>query len=54
MGMTILIGEKTGMGQTEKSGQIAGSGILLFTVIGITATALIAILSPQLAAIMQV
>ena len=53
MGMTILIGEKTGMGQTEKSGQIAGSGILLFTVIGITATALIAILSPQLAAIMQ-
>ena len=53
MGMTILIGEKIGMGQPEKSGRIAGSGILLFTVIGIVATALITLFSPQLAAIMQ-
>jgi len=53
MGMTILIGEKIGMGQPEKSGQIAGSGILLFAVIGTAGTALIALLSPQLAAVMQ-
>lgn len=53
MGMTILIGEKIGMGQPEKSGQIAGSGILLFAAIGMIATVLIVALSPQLAAIMQ-
>ena len=53
MGMTILIGERIGMGQPEKSGQIAGSGILLFAMIGTAATVLIVALSPQFAKIMQ-
>ncbi len=53
MGMTILIGEKIGMGQPEKSGQIIGNGIALFAVIGMIATVLIVILSPQLASVMQ-
>ncbi len=53
MGMTILIGERIGMGQPEKSGRIAGSGIALFAVIGIAATTLITVLSPQLASVMH-
>ena len=53
MGMTILIGEKIGMGQPDEGGRIVGSGILLFTVIGLFMTAATATLAPQLAAVMQ-
>lgn len=53
MGMTVLIGEKIGMGQPEKSGQIVGSGICLFAVIGIAATALVVTLSSQLASLLR-
>ena len=53
VGMTILIAESIGMGKLERSGQIAGSGILLFTVIGIIATVLTAYFASQLAGIMQ-
>lgn len=53
MGMTVLIGAKIGMGQPEKSGEIAGSGIVLFAVIGCVATALMVTLSPQLSAVMH-
>lgn len=53
MGMTILIGEKIGMGQPDEGGRIVGSGILLFTAIGLFMTAATATLAPQLAAVMQ-
>jgi putative MATE family efflux protein len=53
MGMTILIGEKIGMGQPEEGGRIVGSGILLFSAIGLFMTAATATLAPQLAAVMQ-
>ncbi len=53
MGMTILIGEKIGMGQPDEGGRIVGSGILLFAVIGVAVTAATATLAPQLAAVMQ-
>lgn len=53
MGMTILIGEKIGMGQPDEGGRIVGSGILLFSAIGLFMTAATATLAPQLAAVMQ-
>ena len=53
MGMTISIGLKIGMGQREKSGEIAGSGILLFAAIGVVMTVLVAVLAPQLAGVMH-
>ena len=53
MGMTIMIGERIGMGQPEKSGEITGSGILLFSGIGVVATILMAVFAPQLAEIMH-
>ena len=54
MGMTILIGEKIGMGRPEEGGRIIGCGILLFAVIGVMATGTIAFLSSQLATVMHV
>ena len=53
MGMTILLGEKVGMGMSKEGGRIVGSGILLFTVIALIMTAITVILSPQLASLMQ-
>ena len=53
MGMTIMIGEKIGMGEPDRGGQIIGSGIMLFGAVGIAMTLLTAVLAPQLAAVMQ-
>ena len=53
MGMTILIGERIGMGKQEESGKIAGSGILFFAAVGVVFTLLVSLLSPQIASVMQ-
>ena len=53
MGMTVLIGEKIGQKKPEAGGRIAGSGILLFTVIGIFMTGLTVFLAENLASLMQ-
>ena len=52
MGITVLIGEKVGMGLPKEGGKIVGSGILLFAVVAIVMTAILALLSPQLASVM--
>ncbi len=53
MGMTILIGEKIGMGKPKEGGRIVGSGILLFAVVSLIMTLITVVLSPQLASLMQ-
>ena len=53
MGMTILIGEKIGMGRQEESGLITGSGILFFAAVGAVTTVLVSTFAPQIAALMQ-
>ena len=53
MGMTVLIGEKIGQKKPEAGGRIAGSGILLFLVIGILMTVLTVFFAGELAFLMQ-
>ena len=53
MGMTILIGEKIGMGKPKEGGRIVGSGILLFAVVSLIMTLITVVLSPQLASLMH-
>ena len=53
MGMTILIGEKIGMGRPKDGGRIVGSGILLFSVVAFILTVITVILAPQLTGAMQ-
>ena len=53
MGMTVLIGEKIGQKKPEAGGKIAGSGILLFLVIGIFMTGLTVLFAGNLAGVMQ-
>ena len=49
MGMTVMIGEKIGQKKPEAGGRIAGSGILLFLVIGIFMTGLTVLFAGGLA-----
>ena len=53
MGMTILIGERIGMGRPKEGGQIVGSGILLFAVVAVFMTALTVGLAGPLAKVMH-
>ncbi len=53
MGMTVLIAQKIGERRPEDAGQIIGSGILLFLVIGVFITILTAVMAPQLAGVMN-
>lgn len=53
MGMTILIGEKIGMGRPKDGGRIVGSGILLFSVVAFILTVITVILAAQLTGAMQ-
>lgn len=53
MGMTILIGEKIGMGQPKEGGRIVGSGLLLFAAVGAVMTVITAVFSSSFASIMH-
>ena len=53
MGMTVFLGEKIGEKKPREAGQIVGSGLMLFAVIGIVLTALIPIGAELLAYIMH-
>ena len=53
MGMTVLIGEKIGMGQPGEGGKIVGSGILLFSAVAVCMTFLTVLFAPQTAMIMH-
>jgi len=53
MGMTVLIGEKVGMGQPKEGGKIVGSGILLFAVVAAVMTLITVTLAPQLSGVMR-
>ncbi len=53
MGMTILIGRKIGEKKPEECGQIVGSGILLFLLLGTLITILTVFFAPALAAVMK-
>lgn len=53
MGMTILLGEKIGQKRPEEGGQIVGSGLILFLLIGIIMTVSMVVTAPQIAGIMN-
>lgn len=53
MGMTIFIGEKIGEKRPKEAGQIVGSGLVLFLVIGVALTVLIPVGAELLAQVMQ-
>ncbi len=53
MGMTILIAEKIGERKAEEGGKIAGTGIILFLLIGIIMTVMTTMLAPALATVMN-
>ena len=53
MGMTIFLGEKIGEKKPQEAGQIVGSGLVLFLVIGIALTAFISIGAKVLAWVMH-
>lgn len=53
MGITILIGRRIGEGRSREAGEAVGSGITLFTVLGLALTALMVLLSEPLARLMQ-
>ena len=53
MGMTVLLAETIGRRQPEKGGDIVGSGILLFLLIGVIMSAATAVFAPQLSALMS-
>ncbi|MBR1692548.1 MAG: MATE family efflux transporter, partial [Lachnospiraceae bacterium] len=53
MGATIFLGQKIGEGDTKKGGEIIGTTIVLFLVIGVLLTALLPLSSGALAALMN-
>ena len=53
MGMTIILGQKIGEKKAEEGGRIIGSGLVMFSLIGIIFTVLLPILAPQLAQVMN-
>ena len=53
MGITVLLGQKIGEGKPEEAGQTVGSGICLFLVVAVVATAALELAAPQLAVLMH-
>ena len=53
MGLTVFVGRKIGAGQNEEAGKIIGSGITLFTVIGVIVTFVMVFAAPALSSIMK-
>ncbi len=53
MGMTILLGLKIGEKHPEEGGEIIGSGLVMFTLIGLVLGVLLPLLAPQTAAAMH-
>ncbi|MBQ3077535.1 MAG: MATE family efflux transporter [Clostridia bacterium] len=53
MGLTVFVGRKIGAGQREEAGQIIGSGIWLFGLLALAATAGMVTAAPALARLMQ-
>lgn len=53
MGMTIILGQKIGEQKAKEGGDIVGSGLVLFLIIGGVLAILLPILAPQLATIMH-
>ena len=53
MGITVAVGQKIGEKQPEKAGQTIGTGIVLFTVLGLFFCALGVLAAAPLAALMQ-
>lgn len=53
MGMTIFLGQKVGEKRADEGGQIVGSGLALFTVIGCFLTVFIPVIAPGLAMTMH-
>ncbi len=53
MGLTVFLGEKIGEKDREAGGQIIGSGIVFFVLIGAVFTFLIPVLAPFFAGLMQ-
>jgi len=53
MGTTILLGQRIGEGRGREGGQVIGSGIVLFALIGAVLTGLVPLLANALAAVMH-
>lgn len=53
MGTTILMGQNIGQGKTSEAGNVIGSTITFFAILGIIVSIIAFILSPQLASLMQ-
>ena len=53
MGITVLLGQKIGEGKPEEAGAAVGSGICLFLVVAVAATAALELTAPQLATLMH-
>lgn len=53
VGITVLVGQKIGEGKPDVAGKAIGSGIALFAVVAVGATALLVTLSSQISSLMQ-
>ena len=53
MGLTILVGRKIGAGEEEEAGEIIGSGICLFAVIGTVISVVMVLMAKPVAAVMH-
>ena len=53
MGITVLLGQKIGEGKPEEAVAAVGSGICLFLVVAVAATAALELTAPQLATLMH-
>jgi len=54
MGATIMLGQKLGQGRSDECGRIIGSGIRLFTMIGLVLTVIVFAGAPLLATALSV
>lgn len=53
IGITVLLGQKIGEGQSNVGGKVIGTGIALFAIIAAICTAVFVTLTPQISALMQ-
>ena len=53
MGTTILLGQQIGCGERKKGGQTIGTAILMFGVIAVVMSVILAIFAPQVSRIMN-
>ncbi len=53
MGITVLLGQKIGEGETDYAGKIIGCGILLFAIVGLVVTVICCVLTEGICTVMQ-